>query len=105
MEKLAPATRFKLAIMLNKLRPLAVAYDQAHAQAAKNANVQVDGKAPDPITAHANLLAEISALRAEEHDINLPTLLKTELKMEENPKVNGMALSQVLPVIEGLDSI
>ena len=103
LEKIAPATRFKIGILLNKLKPLGVAYDQAHAQAAKNASTPIDGKPVDQVTAHSNLMTEIAKLRAVESEINVPTLLKSELRMDENPKISGVALSMVLSVLRGFE--
>jgi len=102
LEKVAPATRFRMGILLGRLRPVAVAYDRAHSEAVRRITNDNEGMHQNVGVMNSIMTEEIAKLREQEHEVAVGRLTYGELKMEENPKVGALALSQVMPIIDGI---
>lgn len=103
LEKVNPEVRLKIAILINKLRPLGDAFDRTQSRLVQDVNKQFDGQPPNPALTNALLTEGVAKLRDEECEIDLKALDKRDLKLDDNPKVNALTLANILPILEGYE--
>lgn len=101
-EKLSGATRLKIAINLNLLQPVAAAYERT----SQKALVSLNAQEPKLTT------LEVQAKFAEENeksiavtvDLGLKKLsMKEDIKLDDEPKVSSSTISQLLPLVTGVE--
>jgi hypothetical protein len=103
LEKAAPEVRLKIAIMINRLRPIGEAFDRTQSGLVREANTEVNGKPVNQSLISSIIsegLADARAVCVENFDIG--KLTKEELKLADNPKVNGLTLANILPILDGV---
>lgn len=103
--KLAGETRFKMAINLNLLQPIAAAYEIA--RTCEHADVQKKHRGPEPRDRisdeeiEAEMAAKNGMLRGREEEITLRMLKKDDLKLDDNQTLGHVTLAKILPIVEG----
>lgn len=99
--KLAGDTWIKIATIITALEPKATAYERASQRMLADLIRASRDEKGKPIRSDAEWRAdhaeEDNKLREAELDIDLPTLLKADLRLSDNP---GLRLSAILPIIE-----
>lgn len=103
--KLAGETWVKLAINANALRPFAEAYERARTRVLgdlyrDNRELPAE-KRRGEAEVQADFVAQDEALRAAEVDVPIKTILKADLRLDDNPKI-AAALSRLIPIVDGL---
>jgi len=113
--KLTGAVRLKIAIDLNRCRPVAEAYETARAKmfaeiskrfAERIAAAEAKGptQAKPTIAEHElERVLEDQKMRAEVGHVELRTLVQSDLRLEENPRITGAMIAMILPVLEGIE--
>lgn len=105
--KLIADVRIKIAVNISRLKPLAAAYERAGARARADlqaANRELEGKAQRSDAELAADFADINEdLRNKVEDVDLKTFVRKDLRLDENDKIGGITLAQLLPIIDGLE--
>lgn len=103
--ELTGRTRLHIAMNMNRLEPSVLAYDRArNKQVAKILEKHGGGK-----EAQASPLAQSEAtvadaeLRAVEIDVDLVMMKVDDFKLDDNPRIRGVTLSHLAPVISDFD--
>src|SRR5262245_54844716 len=97
--KLSPETILTVAMNLNTLRPIAVAYEQARSRAMRDA--LNGGSAPSAVREGEFLEAD-QKMRDREEEVNVRQLSLADLNLAGNPKVRPSTLLRLLPLMNGL---
>lgn len=112
--KLTGEVRLKVAINLNRLRPYAEAYETARtkvfAEIGKRyarAAAETEGKGSAvklTVAEHECERAdEDQKLRRKEEHVELRSLLQSDLRLEENPRITGAMMALIFPILEGVE--
>lgn len=107
--KLTPDVRLKIAININLVKPHAEAYERVRTRAL--ADVNRDNRARDPKERlsepelQSDYAEKDAALRAAPAEVaGLKTLLKPDLRLDDNPKIGGMILARLWPILDGIEA-
>jgi len=105
--KLTPDTRFKMAINLNVLEPVANGYERARTRALadlyRDNRKLEDKKQRTEAEIQADLADADAGLRAKKEEVELRMLSRTDLKLDENETLLHATLARLLPLVEGLE--
>ena len=105
--KLTPDTRFKMAINLNVLEPVANGYERARTRALadlyRDNRKLEDKKQRTEAEIQADLADADAGLRAKTEEVELRMLSRTDLKLDENETLLHATLARLLPLVEGLE--
>ena len=112
LEKAVPAVRLKIGINLNRVRPIAEAFEKAQqrsiAQLSTEAATKQSGCPPETSAEvqarqsnlQNDMMDAIVGLRAAEEEIEVKTFQQAELNLDENPRVSGDTISRLMPVLD-----
>lgn len=105
--KLAGEVRLKVAININALRPNAEAYERTRTRSIADLYAANRGLGPSERKTEPEIQADAMdanhAMREETADLELRTLLKADLRLEDNPKITGAMLAALVPIVEGIE--
>ena len=115
LEKCAPDTRFKIGINLETLRKIAGVFERTQRRCfsdittASMKNTEKKETDAERVAREAKVNTEvddaIDVLRSQEFDIEVMTILRSELRMAENTKITGTTIGQILPILEGIEIV
>lgn len=103
--RLSGDVRMKIAIDRNRLEPIAVAYERARTRAFADlvaANREAQAKKSEA-EIQAELAEQDATLRQQDNDVEVKTLLRSDLRLDDNPRITGVLLSQIMPILEGVE--
>ena len=106
--KLTGDVRLKIAINRNLIEPYAAAYERARNRVAADL-MKANRALPDKVRRSQNEievdLADVDVkMREKEEDVEkIKTLLKSELRLEDNLKITGAILAQIMPILDGVE--
>jgi anti-sigma28 factor (negative regulator of flagellin synthesis) len=104
--KLTGDVRIRIAIDINKLKPIASAYERARTRTFADLQKQATGATKkSDAEVQSELVEENEKIRGEEHELELRTFLKTDLRLDDNPKITGAMMAQIWPVLEQFDAV
>jgi hypothetical protein len=98
LEKVAPDVRLKIGLNLSRLRPIADAYERARGRISADL-VQSD---KSDVVKQAEFGEANAKLRNELESVELRKLLKSDLRLDDNPRVTGATLSLIWPILDGV---
>jgi len=94
-------SRFPIAINIERLRPVVAAYESA---AQKRMAEMLEDSAPEERELIQLRFAEADAgLRDEEVEIDLKTIERKGLKLDDNTRITGAMLAQIAPMISDFE--
>lgn len=96
--KLAGEVRLKIAININAIKPVATIYESSRTKAYH----RIVKGTQERTEVDAAMIDADQELRAVEYDINVCTLVKDDLRLDDNPKITGAIVAQVMPIITDL---
>lgn len=105
--KLAGETRLTIAINLNRLTPEAIAYERtttrmrADLMKANRALAEKSRRSNDELEDEFGL--DVDKLRARKSEIALKTMLKADLRIEDNPKIKARTIADLLPILDDIE--
>lgn len=102
--KLAGEVRMKIAIDINILKAIAGPYERARAQTYADIVTRMGGwtkvrEAGLDRIVEAEMIEADRAMRDSEQELALQTFLKSDLRLDDNPKISGAILAQIMPVL------
>lgn len=105
--KLTSEACIKVAINSNLLKPIVQGHNIARFKYIAELNKKNRGLGDSEKRTNAELEADLAVWeeteRAKEHDIDVRTFLKADLRLADNPKINGGVIAKLWPILEGMD--
>jgi len=105
--KLSGEIRFKIGLNLNRMREIAAVYELSRNRSMAdiykaNRELEPKDRRSDP-ELQADFMDMNAKLRAIEHDLNLKTILKGDLRLDDNPKIGGSVIEVLIPFMDGIE--